>query len=888
MPMVAVGAAALAVGYGAASYAAGIAAVGVMTAGQMAAFTVLSGASSVLYGLGSSALIGAASSALMGKPATGSGALSRKTVIQASDNYWRMCYGRTMTSLNFARYLKHGNWGTFSSMAFLVACHEIDGYEDLYIGGVKIPLQINDAWGKFPATAMVPLRTDPYANKHFWADGLPRLAIEYYTGAPGQVISPYLTDRKPDKWPSTVKMTGHAVMVVHMNPHPDAFMDPPAMSQVVRGKRLYDPRSDTTVWSRNWALAVADFANSPLAGRGQITVDQASLIAAANVADEDVAKAGGGTIKRYSLDGTCTSDQAPREVLAQMLAAGAGSIGFRGDVMRIHAGQARSPVIAALTADDFHGPIECSLKRGRSRLLNSCKALYADKDDDFKPRETPRTTVSAMQIEDGGIELPQDIRLNFVSVRAQAVRLCKIELQSNRRQIRIEAVVEWRYAQLEEMDVFPITMPELGWSAKLFQVLKVDRSLMQGIGLTAIEYSADTWAWTSAEEDPPQPVVAIETGRAIELVEPLAVGMTTEAVADAAVGTVLMGRVAWTAPDDELAITDLEVRWQAIERGTFDRRGELRLHDAGGRQVGYAVAEPPQSTVVGAGPGTALIGPLRHGYKYKVDCRYRSASAAGPWLDPALEQWVVAPGNLGEPPYDVKVKQIGVSQDVRITWAYPANRGVPYFEIWMSRTGGVLATAELVEPDATGRSYRLEDLEPRNYWFWIRGRRLDGSTTPWGSPTPVFLAMQAKLGALAQIDRVRTRDIEPDATTAGVDQEFVEKNNIGAAFENLFATDAQVELPTIEGRSEFSVKAWWSFHVPGTTSGSALDIRLIRDGVTVIKEWRWNIASKPHYPRDMVAFKCPPGPHTFNLRVRAEGGPTLLQTGRLIIEARLT
>jgi hypothetical protein len=885
MPQIAIGAGMIAAGFGA-SAAAGTAA---LTGTAFGAF--LGASSSVLYGLGASAVLGGVAQALGPKPSTGAGALSRKTVIQTSEPYWRFIYGRARTSLTLAAKMKHGNWNTFTSLVLLAAAHECDGFEKLYVGNDEVPLVTNGStWGQFPSTALIPSGAVAAVKKKFWADGLPRFAIEPFLGGAGQVVSPYLASRNPDRWSSAHKLSGTSGIVFHFNYHPDITSNITDLSAVFRGKRILDPRSGSTVWTQNAALIVSDFLNCPLAGRGQISLDQTSLIAAANICDEDVAKLGGGTVKRYILGGSCTSDQAPREIIGQMLAGMAGSIGFRGNVARIHAGAARAAVVPAITEGDLIAPISGALRRSRSRLINSCKAFYADQDDNWRSRESPRFTSSAFQLEDGGIELPQDLRLGWVPVRAQATRLTKIELQRSRRQIAWDAVLDWSFARLEELDVIPVTLPRLGWSAKLFQVVKVDRTLTTGIGVSAVEYADADWAWSASEEDPPQPAAIIDPSATLDLPEPAGVTVTTESVADAIAGSVLVARVTWTAPDADLAATEVELRWRATERGTLDKKGALKLHEKSGRQpYGYTVTEAAQTAIVGAGVGTSTVGPLKAAYKYTVDLRFRSGSSVGPWLEPAVQHWVVPPTAAGEPPYEVAVKQIGTSDDVKVTWRYPAHRNVPFFEIWMSRRSQDVATAELIEPDATGRQARIEDMVAGNTWWWVRGRRNDGTTTPWGNPPAVFVPIVAKLGAVAKLDRIRTKDLEPDATAQGVDQEFVAKENIGAAFENLFPSAATLDLPIIDNRPEYPIDCHWEFRVPGDTQGTRLVIRLIRDDVVIVKEWEWNIQSnKPQYPSRRIAFKVPPGQRSFQLRVKAEGGPTTIRDGRLIVNARLS
>jgi hypothetical protein len=51
---------------------------------------------------------------------------------------------------------------------------------------------------------------------------------------------------------------------------PGALGGVPALVAQIRGRKLYDPRTDTTVYSSNPALALADFLDNPVYGKGAL------------------------------------------------------------------------------------------------------------------------------------------------------------------------------------------------------------------------------------------------------------------------------------------------------------------------------------------------------------------------------------------------------------------------------------------------------------------------------------------------------------------------------------------------------------------------------------------------------------------------------------------
>ncbi len=76
-----------------------------------------------------------------------------------------------------------------------------------------------------------------------------------FLGAIGQVADPYLVAQLPGNWSGTDKFAGTAYIsgtwVYDPDIYPSGVLD---VSAVVRGEKCYDPRTSTTVWTRNPAL----------------------------------------------------------------------------------------------------------------------------------------------------------------------------------------------------------------------------------------------------------------------------------------------------------------------------------------------------------------------------------------------------------------------------------------------------------------------------------------------------------------------------------------------------------------------------------------------------------------------------------------------------------
>jgi hypothetical protein len=103
----------------------------------------------------------------------------------------------------------------------------------------------------------------------------------------------------------------------------------PEIRFTIDGKPVYDPRTGETTFSSNAALCCADWLQDPVDGLG-MPVNQEQLIAAANICDEQVPLAGGGTEARYAVHHHFDTSTAPSDALAAMLKAMGGRMSVIG------------------------------------------------------------------------------------------------------------------------------------------------------------------------------------------------------------------------------------------------------------------------------------------------------------------------------------------------------------------------------------------------------------------------------------------------------------------------------------------------------------------------------------------------------------------------------
>jgi hypothetical protein len=178
-------------------------------------------------------------------------------------------YGRVKVGgpILFIHTTDSNNW---FHMIVGLASHEIEAIDDVYFDDEKIGLDGINGTGKYQDKA--------YVTKHL--------------GSPGQAADAGLLADCPDVWTSNDKLSGIAHLYIKLKFDNDVFPNGiPNIAAIIRGKKVYDPRSSTTVYSTNPALCIRDYLSDAKLGMSFTSAefDDASFIAAANICDETVA-----------------------------------------------------------------------------------------------------------------------------------------------------------------------------------------------------------------------------------------------------------------------------------------------------------------------------------------------------------------------------------------------------------------------------------------------------------------------------------------------------------------------------------------------------------------------------------------------------------------------
>lgn len=454
--------------------------------------------------VGTTFALSAISKAIAGKPDSSSlsGSFGGRTqTIKQAISPRKVAYGETRVAGTLTFITSTINDGLFH-MVITLTGHAIDSFVRYFINDEE---QFLDAKGK------------PTGGSWNQSGSNPRVRIVGGAGTPAgdAAFQAAIQANLPGIWTPDHRQTGCAKLYVvgATNNFPNGL---PNVTVVMKGKNdIYDPRTATTGFTKNAALCIRDYLSDPLLGVGEPDsgLNDTAFIAEANICDEAVALAGGGTEDRYTINGQFTKDADDATVLTRMLSACAGMLTYQGGEFTPYTGAYRTP---AITFDENHivGPVRVQAGIGRKELFNGVKGTFINPDDFFQQVPFPVVTNATYLAEDQNERIwkPGDVFFPFTDSSARCQRLAKIDLERARQQITESVPLNLQGMRVQVGDVVNRNSTRMGWSGKPFEVKEwafVNRGGADapkiGVDMVLRETAATVYDWNSGEETTQDP-----------------------------------------------------------------------------------------------------------------------------------------------------------------------------------------------------------------------------------------------------------------------------------------------------------------------------------------------------------------------------------------------
>jgi hypothetical protein len=342
---------------------------------------------------------------------------------------------------------------------------------------------------------------------------------------------------------------------------------PSRVTIIGEGALLYDPRLDSTVPGGSgshrandqatWGTyAGADHYDNPAlqllwfllgwkingklsvgAGVPPARLDLESFITAANICDEDITLAIGGTQKRYRTSGTVSDEDGRMDSINTFLACMNGTLRDSGGklTLALLKNDLADPVLD-FTDGDFLGEFAWDQTGGGlAQGHNIIRGKYVDPSTQslYQMAEYPEVTLPSLD----GIERVMTFDVPFVEDGRRAQRLAKQVLQRHQFRGQLSAEFNAKALGCEVGHIVTITLSALGFNEKPFRVISKEVRVDGRVPLALLEESPLIYQW---DRDDRAPVVARTPVTYNPLLNMITQGdeqvfdLATQAIADAA------------------------------------------------------------------------------------------------------------------------------------------------------------------------------------------------------------------------------------------------------------------------------------------------------------------------------------------------------------------
>ena len=541
----------------------------------------------------------------------------------------------------------------------------------------------------------------------------------------------------------------------------------PIVTATVQGKKVFDPRASgqqlsnpsTWTYSNNPALCIADFLYSEY-GLDDSLINYTTIQSAANECDENVALTGGGTQKRYRLDGVIEASRPVGGVLEDMVTSCAGTLFYGAGQWVLKAGAYSTPV-KTFTDDDFRSGITLETKISMRDNFNVVQGTFIDEAEGYITGDYPQVSNATFLSEDNNQESILDLNLPFTTNSTSAQRLAKLTLLRGREQMSFSADFSTDAIEVEVGDIVQLTHARYGFTNKLFEVLswqpKVrdeDGALLISMSLRETSQAAFDWNASDATATTNHNTVV------------------PDASTNSTIGSITATNTGFEDTDGTY-VPRITLDWPDAAGGNFSHY-EVAHKLSTDSDVLYEIITLTSSVV-------SLTG-----YKAGVSVNYkiRAVNASGIAGTYTNVGSITVAGDTIAPSAPTSLNANGVFRAVSLSWTNPTAKDLSHIEVYRNTVNNSGTATKVTETNA---EYFVDSPLAGNtaFYYWLKAVDFTGNTSgfssganatttfitssdiPANTITQTEIADNSISTAKIQANAVDTNQLNADAVTSG-------------------------------------------------------------------------------------------------------------------------
>ena len=339
----------------------------------------------------------------------------------------------------------------------------------------------------------------------------------------------------PSQWTSAHRLRGIAYSYIQLEYSDEIYTNGfPKITAIIKGKKLYDPRQDSTAtaysgsgsqrlddastwgYTNNSAVCLLNYMLDDRIGLGESldAFDATSLKASMDDCDVDISLSGGGTQKKYTCDGIIDSKNSHKANIQNILTSMNGQLLYSGGKYHVKSYNYETPHSQVVTEDMILGNIDVATKASRRSLYNRVKGKFVSEEDNYVmteypaqiyylPNTTPPNSVKQFEIDDGET-LYHEYNLPMTTNNVRAQRLARLTMLRSRMQSSIKFTTNAKGLLYTVGDNIKVTNSTLGITEKVYQIQRLNVRPDAEKGLTvsieAKENVEDFYNWSTTDE----------------------------------------------------------------------------------------------------------------------------------------------------------------------------------------------------------------------------------------------------------------------------------------------------------------------------------------------------------------------------------------------------
>jgi hypothetical protein len=561
------------------------------------------------------------------------------------------------------------------------------------------------------------------------------VTIEKFLGTDTQAATTLFNDAD-DAWTSAHQLKGVAYLAMRFKYDQDAFSGIPEVRAVVKGRKVFDPRTTITAWSDNPALCLRDYLTNTRYGKGIpiSAIDDSAFSQAANDCDLLVTPYNGGAdIELFKFDSIVDTSENLFTNVKKILTSMRGILPYSNGQYSL-----------LIDKDEV-----ANFTLNEDNILSKIKVVSSSKDKKYNqviakfPNPAKRWEMDSVIYPESGTQeetdfllednqqvLSKEISLDNITNEYRAKDLARIACLASRRQsLTVNVTCTSEAIQLAVGDIVNLEHDSMGWTGaaiKQFRVMGIVLSDDGEVDLTLQQYDASIYPWVEQSE--------AQAGPETSLPDPFA----TEAVTNAT----STGRA--VTQDDGTIVYFYDIEWTESNDALVDH---------------YVIE------VVRDGQAAETLTTTNDNYRYMVadttvdyGFNITAVNGAGTRSAPVAITPVQVVIDTTPPGVPTSASATGTFRQIIVSWTNPADSDFSHVEIKASDTANEFEASYIGQ--TMGEQYIDGDFNGAvTKYYWIRAVDNSGNSSDWvatGSANSLKLASDDFIDGVITIDFLDT------------------------------------------------------------------------------------------------------------------------------------